>query len=477
MAALDAHLLAARIALALGETAAARRALEHVRVGPREPVDLRVRAKHASALLALADGKRPRAYAALRAGVRLLDDYRVALGATELRAHVGEQAEELAALGLRLALEDADPARVLAWLEECRAGSLGPPARPAAGQRGARGRARGAAAHRRRRPGGSVRRAGRPRPPQAPGDAGGFGPAAHAPRAGRDPRGGRSTSSRRAGRSARRARADLVPGGRAARLHAVTVSDGQTRLHALGGRGGSARGARRAPLRAAPAGAAHHGSGVAGRRVRGRKPCGRPAGRAARPAPGRGDRRAAAGPRPHRRAARDALVDRAEPDRAPARRRAFRGSLGRSRGACRPGPAQPGDDCGRAGTAVRRRRGARGRRPARGGAAPRRGGDGAGGADRSGRSRRGSSRGARIVPCRQPALLVDPPRRRAADGVRPRVARRGARALRPLGVRLRPLGGEGGRRADGAHRNAARPRQRHDRRERRHRSRRGGHRC
>ena len=130
-AALDAHLLAARIALALGETAAARRALEHVQVGPREPVDLRVRANYASALLALADGERSHAYVALRAGVRLLDDYRVALGATELRAHVGEQAEELAALGLRLALEDGEPARVLAWLEECRAGSLGlRPVRP-----------------------------------------------------------------------------------------------------------------------------------------------------------------------------------------------------------------------------------------------------------------------------------------------------------------------------------------------------------
>ena len=63
--------------------------------------------------------------------MRLLHDYRVALGATELRAQVGEQIEELAALGLRLALEDADPVRVLAWLEECRAGSLGlRPVRP-----------------------------------------------------------------------------------------------------------------------------------------------------------------------------------------------------------------------------------------------------------------------------------------------------------------------------------------------------------
>ena len=98
VAALDAHLLAARIALALGETAAARRPRTRPR-RPARPVGLRVRAEHASALLALADGKRPRAYAALRAGVRLLDDYRVALGATELRAHVGEQAEELASSG------------------------------------------------------------------------------------------------------------------------------------------------------------------------------------------------------------------------------------------------------------------------------------------------------------------------------------------------------------------------------------------
>ena len=130
-ASLDAHLLAARIALALGDSGAARRALEQVRVGPREPVDLRVRAKYASALLALADGKRTRAYANLRAGVRLLHDYRVVLGATELRAQVGEQIEELAALGLRLAVEDGDPERAFAWLEECRAGSLGlRPVRP-----------------------------------------------------------------------------------------------------------------------------------------------------------------------------------------------------------------------------------------------------------------------------------------------------------------------------------------------------------
>ncbi|HET9506701.1 MAG TPA: CHAT domain-containing protein [Gaiellaceae bacterium] len=130
-AGLDARLLSARIALALGHTRAARRALAQVRVGDRDPVDLRVRAKYANALLALADGNRRRAYAALRSGVRLLDDYRVALGATELRAQVGGHAEELARLGLRLAVGDGDPRRALTWLEECRAGALGlRPVRP-----------------------------------------------------------------------------------------------------------------------------------------------------------------------------------------------------------------------------------------------------------------------------------------------------------------------------------------------------------
>ncbi len=124
VAALDARLLSARIALALGQTETARKALALVRVSAREPVDLRVRAKHASALLSVADGDRRQAYAALRSGVRLLHEYRAALGATELRAQVSGKAEELARLGLRLALEDADPRRALAWSEEWRAAAL-----------------------------------------------------------------------------------------------------------------------------------------------------------------------------------------------------------------------------------------------------------------------------------------------------------------------------------------------------------------
>jgi hypothetical protein len=124
VAALDAQLLSARIALTLGQTQAARRTLAGVRVGPREPVDLRIRAKHAEALLAVADGDRRRAYTALRSGMRLLHEYRAALGATELRARVTGRAEDLARLGLRLALEDEDARRALTWSEEWRAGAL-----------------------------------------------------------------------------------------------------------------------------------------------------------------------------------------------------------------------------------------------------------------------------------------------------------------------------------------------------------------
>jgi hypothetical protein len=124
VAALDAQLLTARIALALGRKQLARRELARIRVSARDPIDLRVRARHASALLAVAEGRRRAAFGALRAGIRLLDEHRATLGATELRAQVTGQAEELARLGLRLAIEDADPLQALAWSEQWRAGAL-----------------------------------------------------------------------------------------------------------------------------------------------------------------------------------------------------------------------------------------------------------------------------------------------------------------------------------------------------------------
>lgn len=123
--ALDARLIAAHLALELGRVDVARNQLAGAdRARRRGPVDLRARAWHAEALLRLANGDRAGAERALRAGMRVLDNFRAALGATELRAHVSAHAAELARLGLRLALDRDDPVRVLTWAERWRASAL-----------------------------------------------------------------------------------------------------------------------------------------------------------------------------------------------------------------------------------------------------------------------------------------------------------------------------------------------------------------
>ena len=92
---------------------------------------MRTRAWHAAALLRLSQGDRRGANAAVAAGLRALEQHRLTLGATELRAHASGHGEELATLGLRLALESGSAARVLAAAERRRAaGLLLRPARP-----------------------------------------------------------------------------------------------------------------------------------------------------------------------------------------------------------------------------------------------------------------------------------------------------------------------------------------------------------
>ncbi len=99
----------------------------------RRPAQLRSRLWHAEALLRLADGDRRGADSALRAGIRVLETHRAILGASELRAHTSAHGADLARLGVRLALEDERPERVLRWAERWRAGSLHlRPARPPA---------------------------------------------------------------------------------------------------------------------------------------------------------------------------------------------------------------------------------------------------------------------------------------------------------------------------------------------------------
>jgi tetratricopeptide (TPR) repeat protein len=132
LATLDARIIVARIALELGKVTVARRAVARAaQARHRGPADLRARAWHAEALLRLSDGDRRGADAALRAGMRVLDRFQAALGATELRAHVSGHGRELARLGLQLALEGNRPRSVLSWAERWRAGSLRlRPARP-----------------------------------------------------------------------------------------------------------------------------------------------------------------------------------------------------------------------------------------------------------------------------------------------------------------------------------------------------------
>ena len=133
--ALDARLIAGRAALELGRPRLARRQLELAAAArnakPAHPVQVRTRAWHAAALLRLSRGDRRGASAAVAAGLRALEEHRMTLGATELRAHASGHGEELATLGLRLALESGSAARVLAAAERRRAaGLLLRPARP-----------------------------------------------------------------------------------------------------------------------------------------------------------------------------------------------------------------------------------------------------------------------------------------------------------------------------------------------------------
>ena len=88
-------------------------------------------ASHAEAVAALGRGHRDVARGRVRSGLDDLYRCRVALGATDARAAIGAHASDLAALGLRIAVEGGDAADVLEWIERARAGRALPvPPRP-----------------------------------------------------------------------------------------------------------------------------------------------------------------------------------------------------------------------------------------------------------------------------------------------------------------------------------------------------------
>jgi Tfp pilus assembly protein PilF len=122
---LECSLLGSRAALRAGDTATAAALVVALDGRARSgPSSQRVRAFYGEALGRLATGNRAGAFAALRAGLAVGEDYRATLGATELRVRTATTVSELADLGLGLAFESGRPLQVLRWSERWRAGAL-----------------------------------------------------------------------------------------------------------------------------------------------------------------------------------------------------------------------------------------------------------------------------------------------------------------------------------------------------------------
>lgn len=122
LAATHGRIIAARLALNAGHTETAASILTPYARPPRSgTAEERIAHWHATALARLASGRRAGALAAVRAGLRDAAAYADALEATELRMHAAVRGADLAALGLRLALDSHRAHTVLAWIERGRA--------------------------------------------------------------------------------------------------------------------------------------------------------------------------------------------------------------------------------------------------------------------------------------------------------------------------------------------------------------------
>jgi tetratricopeptide (TPR) repeat protein len=123
-ASLEARLLCAQQALARRRI---RQACQQLEVASRQrrrgPARLRARGWYAEALLRFTTGQRS-AVAAARAGLAILDAHQATLGATDLRARASGHRLQLSHLGLRIALAERNHASVLTWAEQSRASQL-----------------------------------------------------------------------------------------------------------------------------------------------------------------------------------------------------------------------------------------------------------------------------------------------------------------------------------------------------------------
>ena len=127
----QAHLLAGRVALALGRPAAGPHLAAAARARFRGPALTRSSGWLAEALRAEAAGQPRRLLGACRRGLDLLDEHRLTLGGSELRAQATAQGAELAMLAQRACLRAGRARELLGWSERWRATTLAvPPVRP-----------------------------------------------------------------------------------------------------------------------------------------------------------------------------------------------------------------------------------------------------------------------------------------------------------------------------------------------------------
>ncbi len=128
----SAHLLAGRLALRRARPDEAEHHLDlAARSRRRGPPLARTAGWLAQALRTEARGQVRATLAACARGLDALDEHRMALGATELRAHATAHGAELARVAQRDALRRGGPRQLLAWSERWRATSLAvPPVRP-----------------------------------------------------------------------------------------------------------------------------------------------------------------------------------------------------------------------------------------------------------------------------------------------------------------------------------------------------------
>lgn len=124
VSATQARLLMGRIAIELGDESTALETLEPVTEVTKGPVELRIQSRLAQALCRQINADGQGADAAARSGLRLIDEYQSALGATDLRMGIEQHGVELGSIGLGLAIDSGRPRRVLRWMERTRARAL-----------------------------------------------------------------------------------------------------------------------------------------------------------------------------------------------------------------------------------------------------------------------------------------------------------------------------------------------------------------